>query len=196
MNALISSASVTGPRAENHAVCTPAQTTRTPAASVPCLRILYVEDEPAIRRIGQLTLERAGHRLDTAADGVEGWSSLREGNHDLLITDNQMPRLTGFELIRKVRLARLTMPIIVASGSLDELPVDELRWLECGPVLPKPFTPGQLLSAVAEVARSTARAQAAPEPQPSVAENVSSGFSRARHWGINEWIRLRRIDHD
>lgn len=197
MNALLtSSAPVTDPAGtDHHAACTPTDATQTPANTVPCLRVLYVEDDPSIRRAVQLLLARLGHRVAVAADGAEGWSSLQAGNHDLLITDHQMPGLTGLELIRKVRLAGMTMPIIVASGSLDELPIDELLWLECGPLLAKPFTAGQLLSAVDAVARSAGIAAASPGCQPPVAESVSSGFSDARHWGINEWLKLRRIDY-
>lgn len=161
------------------------------------MHILYADDDAVSRRAGQLILRRSGHRVDIAADGAEAWSALCDGNYDLLITDNRMPRLSGFELIRKVRRARMMVPIIMASGSLDELPVDELLWLECGPLLPKPFTPEQLLSAVSEVARAraSAGAGATPAQQPSVGERLSSGFNHACHWGINEWINLRRIDY-
>src|SRR5207244_2046636 len=79
-------------------------------ASIP-LRILYVDDEPSLRKYGELVLLRSGFVVDTAADGEEAWAALRSREYDLLVTDNHMPNLTGLELIGKMGAAGLRLPI-------------------------------------------------------------------------------------
>jgi CheY-like chemotaxis protein len=118
-------------------------------------RILYVDDEPVMRSLGQLVLARSGYAVDTAADGMEAWSALQEHDYNLLITDNHMPGLSGLELIRKVRLARMGVPIILASAVLGMYSINALPLTECGAMLAKPFTPEQLVSVVSDVLRTT-----------------------------------------
>ncbi len=66
-------------------------------------RILVVEDDPSVRRIGVRALQYAGHQVEAAADGEAGWEALCRGQFDLLITDNQMPRLDGLGLVPALR---------------------------------------------------------------------------------------------
>ena len=63
-------------------------------------RILYVDDDALLRELGEQILVRLGYDVDTAKDGAEGWDALHEHEYQLLITDYQMPCLTGLELIR------------------------------------------------------------------------------------------------
>ena len=136
-------------------------------ASGPQARILYADDEPSIRKLGELVLVGSGYAVDTAANGEEAWDALQDQDYHLLITDNQMPCLTGQELIRKVRQARMSVPIILASGMLGACPLDDLPWAECGALLAKPFSPEQLVSVVQEVLQSAVGSQTptnVPEP--------------------------------
>jgi CheY-like chemotaxis protein len=116
------------------------------AASDPRARILYAEDDPSLRYAARLMLGRAGYAVDAVADGAEAWLALQGRDYDLLITDNNMPRLKGVELIGKLRRARLDVPVILASSSVDELP-----WPSCDALLSKPFSVEQLLSVVSGV---------------------------------------------
>ena len=117
------------------------------------VRILYVDDEPSLRRFGELVLLRSGFAVDTAADGEEAWEALRSREYDLLVTDNHMPNLTGLELIGKVGAAGLRLPIILASSIVNTLTKHDLPLFECGALLAKPFTPNQLVSAVHDLLR-------------------------------------------
>lgn len=110
------------------------------------IRILYADDDRCILRACQVMLDRAGYDVDTVADGHEAWGALQCADYHLLITDNQMPHLTGLELIRKVREALIPVPIVLASSSVPKL--DEV---ECDAVLPKPFTVRALLETVRTV---------------------------------------------
>ncbi len=119
----------------------------------PCQRILVVEDETDIRQLSTQVLARAGFAVDAAEDGLAGWEALHAKNYHLLITDHDMPRLTGLELVKRLRSARMALPVILASGTL---PMQQSQWdqeLQLAAILPKPFSPDQLLGTVKEVLR-------------------------------------------
>jgi DNA-binding response OmpR family regulator len=114
-------------------------------------RILLVDDDFYARELHAGALIRFGYDVDTAADGSDAWKSLNEQSYDLLITDNRMPRVTGMELIKKLRSEDMTLPVILASGTV---PVEELKrhpWLKLDATLPKPFTTAELLDTVTKV---------------------------------------------
>lgn len=89
-------------------------------------RLLVVDDDESVRAMLILVLDRAGYQVDTASDGIEGLAKLRANKYDLLISDNQMPRLTGLEMVRQLHSARITLPIIMASGTLRPKDVVDL----------------------------------------------------------------------
>lgn len=115
-------------------------------------RILVVEDDEIIRAIVAHAIGQLGYQVDTAENGELGWEKLNAHNYDLLITDNNMPRLTGLELVQMLRSANLTLPVILASGGTSQ--VDPA--LQITATLPKPFYTEQLVKLVQEVLRTTA----------------------------------------
>jgi CheY-like chemotaxis protein len=115
---------------------------------VPRARILYVDDEPQFRMLGKLVLVRSGYDVDTAADGAEAWAALHDQEYHLLITDNDMPRLTGLELARQARLAGMRLPIVLTSGSADALCNPANSWLGLAARLSKPFGAEALVESV------------------------------------------------
>src|ERR1043166_410421 len=119
----------------------------------PRARILYVDDEPQLRRLSELVLARSGYDVDTAADGAEAWAAFLDMNYHLLITDNDMPRLTGLELATQARLAGMRLPIVLASGSVDAHRNPATSWLELAAHLPKPFGAEALVETVERVLR-------------------------------------------
>src|SRR6266516_2928525 len=80
--------------------------------AIPSHRLLVVEDDPTMRNLGAQVLVRAGYQVDAAEDGAAGWEALRAERYDLLITDHRMPRLSGLELVKKLRSARMTLPVV------------------------------------------------------------------------------------
>jgi DNA-binding response OmpR family regulator len=103
-------------------------------------RILVVDDDPQCRGLVARTVARAGFYTDTAQDGEEGWSALCQTNYDLLITDNEMPRLDGIGMIQRLRAVAQAPPCILMTGRLP-CPDSDLRIiLGPGAVLAKPFT--------------------------------------------------------
>lgn len=117
-------------------------------------RVLLCDDEAPILRAAEFKLRRAGFEVECAADGLEGWLAIERQQPDILVTDYQMPRLNGLELIERVRnrpdIAGL--PILMLSSKGLELTPDDLRRVGgVLDVLGKPFSPRELLARIERV---------------------------------------------
>ncbi len=116
--------------------------------------ILVVDDSLTVRETERKLLERAGYLVDVAVDGVAGWNALRLGNYDLLLTDVDMPRMTGIDLTRAVRDdARLRdLPVMIVS--YKEREEDRRAGFEAGAdryITKASFRDDSLLKAVEEL---------------------------------------------
>jgi DNA-binding response OmpR family regulator len=144
-----------------------------PREPSPPHRILVVDDDIYIRQFSTEVLIHSGYHVDAAEDGAAGWKALNADSYDLLITDHNMPRLTGVELVKKLRAARMALPVIMAAGILPNEEFTRDPWLRPDATLLKPYTVAELLGTVKEVLRATdsPREQIAPPPswqsQPS-----------------------------
>lgn len=95
-------------------------------------RILVVDDSLTVREVERKHLQNAGFSVDVAVDGVDGWNQLMATRFDLLVTDVDMPRLNGIDLVKRVRAdARLSsLPVVIVSyKDRDE---DRLRGMQAG----------------------------------------------------------------
>src|SRR3954462_11666298 len=122
------------------------------------MRILVVDDEPAIRELYGRILRSAGYELTLACDGAEASELLSSQAYDLLITDHIMPKLTGVELIKRLRSQRLDIPTIMISGSLSVDDPDFSDYVMEGHFLAKPFTARELLEKITFVLQGVNRA--------------------------------------
>ncbi|HEY5910657.1 MAG TPA: response regulator [Verrucomicrobiae bacterium] len=134
-----------------------------------------VDDEVLVRKIHAEVLSRSGYQTETAEDGAAAWEALQADGYHLLITDNHMPKVSGIELVKKMRSAHITLPVILASGAMPTEELDRYPWLQLAATLLKPFTDDELLETVKRVLRETdsAREQGgsqspAAEPTPMV----------------------------
>ena len=118
--------------------------------------ILVIEDDPGIARIVRLYLERDGHRVTNAGDGVSGLEAARAENPDLVVLDLMLPRLDGMSVCRALR-EESDVPIIMATARVDE--DDRLAGLDLGAddYIVKPFSPRELAARVRAVLRRTSR---------------------------------------
>jgi len=86
-------------------------------------RVLLVEDDPLIRKLISRFLVGAGYAVWTAADGLDALGKLRAGPPDVIISDLNMPRMTGIELLDVVRKRFPQIPfIVISAGEVDEMP--------------------------------------------------------------------------
>ncbi len=121
-------------------------------------RILIVDDEAHILHVLSLKLRNAGYEVVTAVDGEDGYELACQHLPDLVITDFQMPYMTGLELCRAMAAnaptAHIPVLILTARGyALDE---DDLKIGNIRGVLSKPFSPRAVLQLVKETVSSEA----------------------------------------
>jgi DNA-binding response OmpR family regulator len=152
----------------------------------PSQRILVVEDNVAIRELNAQVLAGSGYQVDGAEDGAAGWEVLQANHFDLLITDHDMPRMSGVELVKRARSARMTLPIILATGILPEEELERHPWLQLAATLLRPFSSGQLLDTVKRVLRAAERASFGGHSYFPLAGATLRPSAPCQPWGINE----------
>jgi len=116
-------------------------------------RILVVEDDTAIRQGIVDALQFEGYATLEARDGVEGREAAVESEYDLLLLDLILPGRDGFDILREVRAARPTLPVIIITARGEE--ADRVRGLRMGAddYVVKPFSVKELLARVEAVLR-------------------------------------------
>ncbi|MDO9284493.1 MAG: response regulator, partial [Aquabacterium sp.] len=125
--------------------------------------VLVVDDSLTVRRITQRLLEREGYRVVVAKDGLDGLDKLAAEVPAVLLTDIEMPRMDGFDLVRNMRAdARLAdLPVIMITSRIAQKHRDYAAELGVDHYLGKPYAEDELLALVARYAR---RALAAAAP--------------------------------
>ena len=115
------------------------------------MKILVVEDEMRIRKLIRMILEKEGHSVWEAADGIEAQRLLQEIPFDVLVTDLVMPRLGGVELVMRVRRTVSELRVVFVSGYVD-MAASSFKNLTnafgIAKCLQKPFQPYELAQAV------------------------------------------------
>jgi CheY-like chemotaxis protein len=111
-------------------------------------RILVVDDDALVRRMVATILKRAGNFVQTAEDGESAWEALRTGTYSLLVTDCNMPRVSGLVLVDRIRSANFALPIIMISGASEGSRAFPDAWSQVDVHLSKPFELTALLTAV------------------------------------------------
>jgi two-component system sensor histidine kinase and response regulator WspE len=98
----------------------------------PKKRILVVDDSITVREAERQLLANHGYVVDVAVDGVDGWNSVSNAHYDLVISDIDMPRMNGLELVRTIKQdAKLgSIPIVIVSYKDRE--EDRMRGLDAG----------------------------------------------------------------
>jgi len=126
--------------------------------TMPAQRILVVDDEPLIRLLNTDILVNAGFHVDTAEDGAAAWDALQLNHYDLLVTDNQMPKVGGAELIEKIRVSGMVLPVIMATATLPEDGYGEHLWLQPFAMLLKPYSLAEFVGAVKTILHAASHA--------------------------------------
>jgi CheY-like chemotaxis protein len=114
-------------------------------------RVLVVDDNSDVRQLTVDVLAGSGYDVDAAQDGAAGWEAIQARGYDLIITDNQMPRMTGIEMIEKLRSACIISRVIMATGHLPVFEFARKPWLKPDAALQRPFSNDELLATVKKV---------------------------------------------
>jgi two-component system sensor histidine kinase and response regulator WspE len=94
--------------------------------------VLVVEDSLTVRELERKLLEKRGYAVTVAVDGMDGWNALRSTRYDLVVTDIDMPRMDGFELVTLIKRDALLKSVPVMIVSYKDRDEDRRRGLEAG----------------------------------------------------------------
>ncbi len=115
--------------------------------------ILVVDDDAKIARLVQANLERHAFRVETAAHGAQALARIRKHRPDVVITDNWMPEMNGYQLLQEIRRdpALRDLPVILIWNKPFDL--DEFTsWdMAADMYLPKPFNPAELITFIKRI---------------------------------------------
>ena len=94
--------------------------------------VLVVEDSLTVRELERKLLEKRGYAVTVAVDGMDGWNALRSGAYDLVVTDIDMPRMDGIELVTLIKRDPVFRQVPVMIVSYKDREEDRRRGLEAG----------------------------------------------------------------
>ena len=120
-------------------------------------RVLVVDDEAHILQVLSFKLRKAGFEVITAVDGEEGLEAAIQENPDLIITDFQMPYMTGLELCRALadKDGTRDIPVLMLTARGYSLDAEDLKLGNLRDVLSKPFSPRTVLQQVMDILGAT-----------------------------------------
>ncbi|MFN5995781.1 MAG: response regulator transcription factor [Paracoccaceae bacterium] len=126
------------------------------------MKVLIVDDDPRLRDLVRLAMERAGFQVITAADGQSALTRVARDLPDLVVLDIGLPEVDGLEVCRRVR-QRSNVPVLFLTARDDE--IDRILGLELGAddYVTKPFSPRELVARVRAILK---RSSGAAEAQP------------------------------
>jgi CheY-like chemotaxis protein len=113
-------------------------------------RILLVDGDPGIRDMLKDYLEKNGHEVETADDGLEALEKLKQFGYDSVVTNYNIPKVDGLEVLRQVKKDKPTLPVVMIAdaGTGGELAARALSALGAQALLNKPFNVQDLESLV------------------------------------------------
>jgi two-component system sensor histidine kinase and response regulator WspE len=95
-------------------------------------RILVVDDSITVRELERQLLESRGYAVDTAVDGVDGWNAVRSAHYDLVVSDIDMPRMDGIQLVTHIKADSRLRDIPVVVVSYKDREEDRIKGLDAG----------------------------------------------------------------
>ena len=111
-------------------------------------KILVVDDERGIRYLLSDVLSDAGFEVSMAKDGQESLDQLKDKRFDLVITDINMPRLDGIEMLKRMKIAGRKEKVIIMTASILDLKLEEAEVPHVVKKLQKPFGMDSFLNVV------------------------------------------------
>lgn len=133
-------------------------------------KLLIVEDEPNMLRGLKDNLEFEGYEIDTAADGKIGLGKILNNQYDLVLLDVMLPFISGFDICKNARTARVDTPIILLTAKGEE--IDKVLGLELGAddYITKPFSVRELLARIKAILRRSGTQQPSNNEQHTIGQ--------------------------
>jgi DNA-binding response OmpR family regulator len=104
------------------------------------LKILFVEDEDSLRDIISGTLTKLGANFDVATNGMDGLSKIQTNDYDLVVTDINMPKMNGLDMIDKIKNElKIDVPVYIMSAHTNSAFKDRAAQLGVDKYMMKPF---------------------------------------------------------
>jgi DNA-binding response OmpR family regulator len=107
-----------------------------------------------MRQLDSEVLRESGYQVDTAENGLVALHSLNTDHYDLLIIEEEMPMVTGLELVKKLRSNDMMLPVIMVLGTMPARETNPNSWPQIQAILLKPYTVAELSRTVREVLRA------------------------------------------
>ena len=120
-----------------------------PAIAPPQLCVLVVEDDTVTRETMGIVLEEQGYRVVLACNGSDGLLAFSERTPDLVVTDVNMPRMNGFEVLSRVRAGYPDLPVIIITANHSRDAQGEARRLGADDFINKPVNLEDMLARIA-----------------------------------------------
>jgi two-component system KDP operon response regulator KdpE len=159
------------------------------------IRVLIVDDEPAIRRALRPPLVELGFQVAEASRGEEALQLLRSATHDVVLLDINMPGIGGIETLRRIRAAAPRLPVLMLTVRDEE--EDKVEALELGAddYVTKPFSTRELVARIRAAARRV-RAPARAEDVPVEIGEIRLDPTKRTLTKRDEPVRLTRKEFD
>lgn len=121
------------------------------------MRVLVVEDEKDLNDIMTKRLKQEGYTVDACYDGMDAWDYIMLSDYDVILLDIMIPRMSGLELLEKLRKERMTTKVILITAK-DEVE-ERVYGLDCGAddYMVKPFSFEELLARIRAITRRSAK---------------------------------------
>jgi DNA-binding response OmpR family regulator len=135
----------------------------------PSPRILVAEDEPSLSKLDTEVLNVCGYQVDNAKNGLTALHKLNDDHFDLAIVEEELPKVTGLELVNALRSNDIMTPVILVMGTAPVKEPNPNKVAQVQAILFKPYTVAELLKTVKGVLRAANT-------------NAYSGFGPPSNW--------------
>jgi two-component system, OmpR family, response regulator CpxR len=164
----------------------------------PTHRLLIVDDDVELCELVREYLKPDGYAVEAVHDGMQGLQSALSGEYALVVLDEMLPGLKGFDCLRRIRISsRIPVIMLTARGDF----VDRILGLEMGAddYLPKPFNPRELLARIQAVLRRVMLHDSAlppPTPEPLRIGDISLDRGTRAARKLQQIIELTAVEFD
>ena len=117
--------------------------------------LLWVDDEVELLQPHVLFLEKKGYELDTCHNGIDAISLLKKNNYDLVLLDENMPGMSGIEVLEIIKENKPSLPVVMVTKSEQENIMEEAIGSKITDYLIKPVNPNQILISLKKILEST-----------------------------------------